>query len=184
MLTGRLLVTLSVIRLWFPAEGSTVPRHLGYERRDATKLEARRIAAMVRLKRGESTTAIARSLGVSISSVQRWARCYRLHGNEGLRRIPKSGPNPKLGRDKLMQLPGLLARGPIAYGFDTPVWTSERVALLIWQRFRVHYSFEHAKYLLSSIGWRWHEHTWVPARPKNFRSKTSGGEHAVFPTVR
>jgi transposase len=144
-----------------------MPRPLGYKRRDAKKLEARRIAAMACLERGERTSKIARSLGVSIQSVQRWARNYRLLGNEGLRRIPKSGPNPKLGREKLAQLPGLLARGPLIHGFETPVWTSERVALVIWHRFRVRYSFDHVKYLLSSLGWRWHEHTWLPPKPKN-----------------
>jgi transposase len=159
-------------------------RHLGYERRDVAKLEARRIAAMARLQRGESTSQVARSLGVCIQSVQHWARCYRLHGIEGLHRCPKSGPRPKLGHDKLIQLSGLLARGPLAYGFETPIWTSERIASLIWSRFRVRYSVDHVKRLLATIGWRWHEHTWLPSRPKNLRHKTSAREHAVFPTVR
>jgi transposase len=161
-----------------------MPSHLGYKRRDVKKLEARRIAAMVRLQGGESTSTIARSLGVCIQSVQRWARCYRLHGEEGLRCLPKSGPHRKLAREKLARLPVLLARGPMAYGFDTPVWTSERIASLIWSRFRVRYSPDHAKRLLKTLGWRWHEHTWLPPRPKSFRPKTSTGEHAVFPRVR
>lgn len=141
-----------------------MPRHLGYMRRDVAKLEARRMAAMARLRRGESTSTIARSLGVSIQSVQRWARSYRLHGNDGLRRLPKSGPRPKLAREKLARLPGLLARGPIAHGFETPVWTSERIAGVIWSRFRVRYSPDHAKRLLQTLGWRWHEHTWLPPK--------------------
>jgi transposase len=159
-------------------------RHLGYERRDPAKLEARRIAAMSRLQRGESTSTVARSLGVCIQSVQRWARCYRLHGNEGLRRSPKSGPRPKLARDKLIRLSDLLARGPLAYGFETPVWTSERVASLIWSRFRVRYSVDHVKRLLATMGWRWHEHTWLPPRSENFRSQTPARKHTAFPTVR
>ena len=161
-----------------------MPGPLGYKRRDAKKLEARRIAAMARLQRGESTSAIARSLGVCIQSVQRWARSYRLHGNEGLRRLPKSGPRPKLGHEKLAQLPSLLTRGPIAHGFETPVWTSERVALLIWRHFQVRYSFDHVKHLLLRIGWRWHEHTWLPSKSENFSSQTLFGKHAAFPTDR
>jgi transposase len=147
-----------------------MPRHLGYERRDVEKLEARRIAAVARLRRGESTSAVARSLGVGIQSVQRWARCYRLHGKEGLRRLPKSGPHPKLAPEKLAQLPGMLAQGPLAFGFKTPVWTSERIASLIWSRFRVRYSADHVKRLLPRVGWGWHEHTWLPSRPKNHRT--------------
>ena len=146
-----------------------MPRPLGYQRRDPKKLEARRFAAVARLKRGESTSAIARSLGVGIQSVQRWARCYRLHGKEGLRRLPKSGSRPKLAREKLARLPEMLVRGPLAFGFDTPVWTSERIASLLWSRFRVHYSADHVKRLLPSLGWRWHEHTWLPIKPKDRR---------------
>jgi transposase len=142
-------------------------RHLGYRLRDVKKLEARRIAAVARLRHGESTSVVARSLGVGIQSVQRWARCYRLHGKEGLRRLPKSGPRPKLAREKLAQLPGMLAQGPLAFGFKTPVWTSERIASLIWSRFRVQYSADHVKRLLPRVGWRWYEHTWLPSRPRN-----------------
>ena len=143
-------------------------RPLGYKVRDVKKLEARRFSAVSRLQRGESTSAIARSLGVGIQSVQRWARAYRLHGNGGLRRIEKSGGRPKLAREKLARLPSLLAKGPLAYGFDTPVWTSERIASLMWSRFRVRYSADHVKRLLPALGWRWHEHTWLPSKPKNF----------------
>ena len=144
-----------------------MPRHLGYEQRDAKKLEARRIAAVARLRRGECTSTVARSLGVCIQSVQRWARCYRLHGTEGLHRLPKSGHRPKLDREKLARLSGLLAQGPAAHGFDTPVWTLERIACLIWSSFRVRYSTGHVRRLMPSIGWRWHEHTWLPSKPKN-----------------
>ncbi len=134
-----------------------MPRPLGYKRRDAKKLEARRFAAVARLQRGES-------LGVSMQSVQRWALWHRLRGKGGLRRRPKTGGRPKLPREKLARLPSLLAQGPVAHGFDTPVWTSERIAGLIWRRFRVRYSRDHVHRLLPGLGWRWHKHTWVPAR--------------------
>ena len=141
-----------------------MPRHLGYERRDAAKLEARRIAAVARILRGESTAEVARSLGVCRQSVQRWAAGYRLRGEEGLRRRPKTGgPRPKLARDKLARLPSLLAQGPSAHGFDTPVWTTERIAGLIWRRFRVRYSRDYVKHrLMPRLGWKWHKHTWLP----------------------
>jgi putative transposase len=150
-----------------------VPNHLRYERRDTAKLEERRIAAITRLRCGESTSQIARSLGVCIQSVQRWARDYRLHGNDGLRSIPKSGRQRKLSNEKLIQLSDLLALGPLAYGYPTPVWTSERIAALIWSRFRVRYSVGHVKRILLTLGWRWHEHTWLPTESKKYRAKRS-----------
>lgn len=148
-----------------------MPRHLGYKHRDVEKLEARRIAAVARLRRGESTAAVARALGVSIQSVQRWARCHRSGGYEGLRRQPKVGPRPKLPREKLERLRELLEEGPIAHGFDTPVWTTERVALLIRRHFGVRYSRDHVKHtLLPRLDWKWHKHTWLPAKSRTARS--------------
>jgi transposase len=138
---------------------------LGYKRRDAKKLEQRRFAAVARLQRGESKASVARSLGVSHQSVDRWALWHRQRGEEGLRRRPKTGgPRPKLALEKLAQLGSLLAEGPSAHGFDTPVWTTERVAGLIWRRFRVRYSRDYVKHrLLPRLGWKWHKHTWLPA---------------------
>ena len=156
------------------AGGWEMPRHLGYKRRDAKKLEARRFAAVAQLQRGESTAAVARSLGVCIQSVQRWALWHRLHGDEGLRLRAKSGgPRPKLSLEKLARLSGLLAEGPSAHGYDTPVWTTERVAELIWRRFRVRYSRDHVNHrLLPRLGWKWHKHTWLPVRSQ--RSSAQG----------
>jgi transposase len=145
-------------------KGLNMPTKLGYERRDAEKLEARRFAAIARLRRGESASAVARSLGVAVQSVQRWALWYRLHGDVGLRRRPKTGSRPKLAREKLARLSGLLKQGPMAHGFETPVWTSERIASLIWRRFRVRYSRDHVHRLLPRLGWRWYKHTWLPAK--------------------
>jgi transposase len=145
-----------------------MPRPLGYKRRDAKKLEVRRMAAVARLKHGESTADIARSLGVCIQSVQRWAMWYRLRGDQGLRRKPKTGgPRPKLARDKMVRLASLLAQGPSAHGFDTPVWTTERIVGLIWRSFRVRYSPDYVRHrLMQRLGWRWHKHTWLPMRTK------------------
>lgn len=142
-----------------------MPSQLGYKRRDAKKLEARRFAAVARLRRGESSAVVARSLGVCIQSVQRWALWYRLGGEDGLRHRPKTGPRPKLAGDKLAQLPSLLAQGPSAHGFDTPVWTTERIADLIWRRFRVRYSRDSVgDRLMPNLGWKWHKHTWMPGK--------------------
>jgi len=145
--------------------GKNMARQLGYKRRDAKKLQARRIAAVARLQRGESIAAIARSLGVCKQSVQRWVLWYRLHGEDGLRLRPKTGPRPKLAGEKLAQLPGLLAQGPFVHGFDTPVWTTERIVEVVWKRFQVRYSRDYVKLrLMPRLGWKWHKHTWLPEK--------------------
>jgi transposase len=59
-----------------------------------------------------------------------------------------------------------LAPGPKAHGFDKPVWTTERIARLIWRRFRVRYCRDYVKHrLMPRLGWKWHKHTWLPVGP-------------------
>lgn len=128
-------------------------------RRDAVLLEARRLAALPRIQRGESLSSIARSLGVSRQAVHQWARQYRRQGLAGLRRRLRAGRPPKLARRQLVQLPHLLARGAEAYGFTTSVWTTQRVADLIRQRFGVRYDRDHVCRLLHGFGWSWQKST-------------------------
>jgi hypothetical protein len=48
---------------------------------------------------------------------------------------PPARTTPKLARAQLAQLPRLLERGAEAYGFPTAIWTTQRVADLLWQPF-------------------------------------------------
>jgi transposase len=129
-------------------------------RRDASALEARRLAALPRLQRGDSLSSIARQLGVSRQAVFVWAQQWRRRGEAGLHRRPRPGRPTKLARARLAQLPRLLAQGAEAYGFASPIWTTQRVADLIWRRFRVRYDRDHICRLLHRFGWSWQK----PAR--------------------
>ena len=129
-------------------------------RRDARAMEARRLAALPRLQHGESLSSIARQLGVSRQAVFVWARQLRRRGEAGLRRRPRPGRPTKLARARLAQLPRLLAEGAEAYGFSSPIWTTPRVADLLWRRFRVRYDRDHVCRLLHRFGWSWQK----PAR--------------------
>jgi transposase len=156
-------------------------------RRDAEVMEARRLAALPLLNAGESLSAVARKLGVSRQAVFVWNQQLRRRGEAGLRRRPRPGRPPKLARRQLAQLPRLLAQGAEAHGFSTPLWTTQRIADLIWRRFRVRYDRDHVCRLLHRFGWswqkparrarerdeaairRWLQHTWprIKKTPKN-----------------
>ena len=76
-----------------------MPRPLGYERRDAKKLEARRFAAVARLKHGESTAAVAalpgrmQTVRPAMGSIVSLARRARLASPaKGRRSPPEAGP--------------------------------------------------------------------------------------------
>lgn len=138
-------------------------------RRDTSTLEARRMAALPRLQRGDSLSSIARQLGVSRQAVFVWARQLRRRGEAGLRRRPRPGRPPKLARRQMVRLPRLLAQGAEAYGFSSPIWTTQRVADLIWRRFRVRYDRDHVCRLLHRFGWSWQK----PARRARERDEAA-----------
>lgn len=75
----------------------------------------------------------------------------------------------KLARARLARLPQLLARGAEAYGFSSPIWTTQRVADLIWRRFRVRYDRDHVCRLLHRFGWSWQK----PARRARERDEAA-----------
>jgi transposase len=72
---------------------------------------------------------------------------------------PPARTTPKLARAQLAQLPRLLERGAEAYGFPTAIWTTQRVADLLWQHFHVRYDREHVCRLLHRFGWSWQKPT-------------------------
>ncbi len=123
-------------------------------------MEARRLAALPLLEAGASLSAVARRLGVSRQAVFVWNQRRRRQGAAGLLHRPRPGRPPKLARRELAQLPRLLTQGAEVHGFCTPQWTTERIADLIWRRFRVRYDRDHVCRLLHRFGWSWQK----PAR--------------------
>jgi len=132
-------------------------------------MEARRLAATSLFQRGDSLAAIARQLGVSRQAVFVWAQQWRRHGEAGLRRRPRPGRPPKLARRQMLRLPRLLAQGAEAYGFSSPIWTTQRIADLIWRRFRVRFDRDHVCRLLHRFGWSWQK----PARRARERDEAA-----------
>lgn len=143
--------------------------HLVRPRRDAQAMEARRLAALPLLERGESLSSIARRLGVSRQAVFVWNRQWQRRGQAGLRRRARPGRPPKLARSRLAQLPRLLTQGAETHGFSSPLWTTQRVADLIWRRFRVRYDRDHVCRLLHRFGWSWQK----PARRARERDEAA-----------
>jgi len=138
-------------------------------RRDAQAMEARRLAALPLLEGAQSLSSVARQLGVSRQAVFVWSRQWQRRGEAGLRRRPRPGRPPKLARSRLAQLPRLLAQGAEAHGFSSPLWTTQRVADLIWRRFRVRYDRDHVCRLLHHFGWSWQK----PARRARERDEAA-----------
>lgn len=123
-------------------------------RRDFDELEKRRFEAIRLFEEEELKQAeIARRLKVVRQSVARWVEQYRNQGNEGLKKAGRAGRKPLLSAGDLQRLEQLLARGPEALGYETPLWTCPRVAHLIEKEFGVRYHEGHVWKILVALGW-------------------------------
>ena len=122
-------------------------------RRDFEALERRRFAALRLLRQGLHQSEVARRLRVVRQSVARWAALERQGGERALRQAGRAGRQPRLTPRQKARLEQHLLAGPERLGYETSLWTSERVAELIRKEFDVHYHPGHVWKLLVSLGW-------------------------------
>jgi transposase len=116
--------------------------------------EARRVLAAELLGRGLSQAEVARKLEVSPDSVRRWQRAMEREGAAGLRRRPPSGRPPKVDAAQARQVEEALLEGPLAHGFDSDEWTTERVRVVIERLCGVQLSIPSVWRLLTvRLGW-------------------------------
>jgi transposase len=150
----------------------------------ADKIVRRRVAVEF-LGKGMTMADVALVLGVSLSSVKRWKRAFRLGGAAALEPQPRPGPPTKLTSSQRERLRRLLLEGPRAAGFDTALWTCARVAELVRREFDVEYHPDHLGRILHDLGFspqkpqrrasernepaieRWRSHDWprIKKRP-------------------
>jgi transposase len=116
------------------------------------ELERRRHRAVELVNQGESPATVARILGVRIASLHRWRRLARQP--HGLDAKPISGRPRQLSDDHLRQLERLLLQGAKKHGWPNQLWTADRVARLIRDRFGVSFHPEHVRKILKQrLGW-------------------------------
>ena len=122
-------------------------------KRDFDALEDRRFEALRLLRKGLSEAEVARQVGVHRQSVNRWVQQIDKHGRRGLKKAGRAGRKPRLSEADLKKLESRLKRGPQALGYETNLWTLERVAKLIERDFKVAYHPGHVGWLLGKLGW-------------------------------
>jgi transposase len=165
-------------------------------RRDFDALEKRRLEALRLLRQGLNQSEVARRLRVVRQSVARWAALERQGGERALRQAGRAGRKPRLIPRQKARLEQRLLAGPERLGYETSLWTSERVADLIEQEFGVRYHPGHVWKILVGLGWscqrpagralerneeairRWKKATWPGIKKKPKKS----GERSSFST--
>ena len=129
-----------------------------HKSRNPAVLEEQRIRAVrMIVERGLSEHEVARRLGISQGGVSMWYSAYRDGGNsyDVLRRKKHTGRPVKLKDRQLHQIPAILQRGAEHYGFATDLWTAERVAKIIRDRYHVSYSETQTVRILHKLGFTW-----------------------------
>jgi transposase len=109
--------------------------------------------AAVLLEKGIHEAEVARRVGVHRQSVNRWKQALEKLGRTGLKKAGRAGRKPLVSAAKLRTIEADLKQGPQALGYETGLWTTQRVAELIEERFGVRYTAEHVGSLLRRLGW-------------------------------
>jgi transposase len=117
-------------------------------------LEARRLQAAELFAQGHTQAEVARTLGVSRQSAHLWHTRFQEGGVDALRSQGPTGPDPKVSDAQLAEIEQALLQGAKANGFDTDLWTLERVAVVISQLTGVRYHPGHVWVILRRrLGW-------------------------------
>ena len=95
---------------------------------DRAALEARRLQAAELFAQGHTRAEVAHQLGVSRQSAHVWHARFTQGGVDALGSRGPTGPDPKLSAAQLARVEEALLAGAMANGFDTDLWTLERVA--------------------------------------------------------
>jgi transposase len=119
----------------------------------ADLLEDRRRRALALWDTGLSLNEVGRRLHCAASSVMRWLGARRRGGPDALRVRRSPGRPLKLGWRQRRRLLKLLLQGPQAHGYRTQLWTTARIAEVVWREFGVRYHRDHVGRLMHSLHW-------------------------------
>jgi transposase len=103
------------------------------ERRDPRAFEERRLHAAELFAQHVHQAQVARLLGVSRQTVSRWHQRWQADGTAGLQSRGAPGRTPRVSDAQLAQAEQALLEGAKAHGFDTDLWTLDRIAEVIWR---------------------------------------------------
>lgn len=128
------------------------------KRRDPLTLEERRINGVKMIvEQGLSEHEVARRLGVTHGIVSRWYAAYRDGGNsyDALKSRKHTGRPSRLNGRQLAGIPKILVNGAEYYGFSTDLWTAERLAKVIEEKYEIRYSPSQVARILNSLNFSW-----------------------------
>ena len=115
------------------------------------ELAKRRNRALELLESGKRVKEVAEIIGVTERSIRYWQK-------EAQEPRDKSGTRPPchpshLAEEQLKKLTQELSRGAYEQGYAEDYWTLDRMARLIWDKFKVRYHPGSVWYIMKRAGW-------------------------------
>ncbi|MDG7049175.1 MAG: transposase [Nitrososphaerota archaeon] len=99
---------------------------------------------------------VAKVVGATQSGVSRWWTKYKSEGDFDALNSTRHTGRPFLLKDEQKRgLVEVLLKGAESYGFETDIWTTERVSRVIYEKFGVKYHPDHVRRILHSLGLSW-----------------------------
>jgi transposase len=114
--------------------------------------EARRMQAAELFAQDLSNAEIGRRLHVSRQTVSGWYQTWKEQGTDGLK-VQLPGQSCRLSQEQKEQILQALVQGPQANGFETTLWTLERITKLIDKLTGISYHPGHVWYLMQELDW-------------------------------
>ena len=118
--------------------------------RDA--LEHLRILAIKLWKKEKKVKDIAENFGVTKAAVYEWIKDYKKQGLRGLKKKKAKGAEPKLGKNEIKKLLGMIEKTADNYGFESPLWDCKKITQLIREKFGKSIHFSNVWRLLQKFG--------------------------------
>lgn len=140
------------------------------------QLIKRRKRAQIYLESGKRVKEVAKIIGVTERAIRYWKKEAEEPKDKSKTR-PVGHPS-RLSTKQLEKLKQELLKGAYAQGYAEDYWTLDRIARLIWDKFKVRYQTGSVWYIMKRIGWsnqrpqrqglqrddkaiqNWKKHTW------------------------
>lgn len=111
----------------------------------------KRVKSIMLYLQGEKPVNIARILNVGFKSVYRWIDKYLKGSIQSLYEGEHTGRPTLLTAEQMAWLSEILDSGPIAYGFETGIWSCPIVQHVIEEEFGVTYHHDHVRKILHKL---------------------------------
>lgn len=112
---------------------------------------SRRLHAIVLNMEGYTAPEIANILKVHRTNVSIWLRNWDQEGFDAILEGYRPGRPKALSEQQTKELEDILESGPVAYGFNSGVWTCPMVARVIEDEFSVYYHPAHVSKILHKL---------------------------------